>query len=603
MCGKQLFGLLLVPLILNLSPLAQAVQAATPQVVASTPGSQQAAAELRRLSDAYFLEDLRLNPLYAPAKGVNQYNGEFGDYLSDDYLQAQQALERRYLQQVEQLDRSQLSAAERLSFDAFVYARRTALQGFAYPFWLLPLSQEVNKASDVAMQASGDLIYPFDSAADYRAFLGRLEGLARWADQAVVRLGQGSQQGVTLPREVALATAEQVQGLISAEVEASEYAKPLQRLPASIAAGEQAQLREAYRRTISQVLNPALQRLASFLRDDYRSRTSLGWSALPKGGDWYQYLSDQQTSSNMPVEQIFQRGEQEVARIRAEMDAIRREIGFKGDLPALFQHLLNDPQYVWQDPQQQMAAFRQIAARVDSRVPQLFGRTPRTPMEIHPVPAAREDTDGTAWYSQGSADGRQPGVFFVNTKPGLGLFKWEMEANYIHEAVPGHHFQISLKQEQQDLPTFRQYLECNGFEEGWALYVESIGRELGVYQEPLQRFGQLNNEMLRAMRLVVEPGLHVKGWSIAQAQQYMRDNSALTPDYIEYEVLRYLANPGQALSYKVGQLSISDLRGEASAQLGTRFDVKSFHDQVIGSGTLPLQVLRQSVHDWLASQP
>lgn len=601
MSGKHLIGCLLVPLALALTPLVQA-QASSVPPAQSASAPVTVAAQLRRLTDAYFIEDLRLNPLYAPAKGVAQFNAQFGDYLSDDYLQAQQALERRYLQQVEQLDRRQLSEADRLSYDAFVYARRTAIRGFAYPYWLLPLSQEVNKAVDVSMQASGDLIYPFETAADYRAFLSRLEGMAAWADKARERLREGSGKGITLSREVAQATATQVLDLVSSDPLASVYAKPLERLPAAIPAQEQARLREAYRDSISRIVNPALQRLGQFLRDDYKARSTLGWNGLPDGSAWYQYLSDQQTSTDMPVEQIYTRGLQEVARIRAEMDAIRAEVGFQGDLPAFFKHLLNDPQFVWRDPKQQMVAFRQIAGQVDSRVPQLFARTPRTAMEIRRVPVEREETDGSAWYSQGSGDGRTPGVFFVNTRPGLGLFKWEMEANYIHEAVPGHHFQISLKQEQTDLPDFRRYLECNGFEEGWALYVESIGPELGVYRDPLQRFGKLNNEMLRALRLVVEPGLHLKGWSIVRAQQYMAENSALTPDYIEYEVLRYLANPGQALSYKVGQLSISDLRREASEQLGSHFDVRQFHDRLISNGTLPLQVVRQSVGDWVASQ-
>jgi uncharacterized protein (DUF885 family) len=596
----QLAGLLLLPATFALCLTAQAVEQANNPVAVTA--AQVPNAQLRQLVDEYFVQDLALNPLYAPAREVNGYNSQFGDYLSDDYLRAQKALESKYLARAQAINRQQLSEAGRVTYDAFVYSRQMTLKAHDFPFWLLPVTQEVNKANDLAMQASGDLVYPFDSTRDYQDFLARLDGFSQWVDRAIARMQEGGSKGIALPRELADATAEQLQGLVSATVTDSQFYLPVKRFPESISAAERERLSSAYADKVEKVVNPALTRLANFLRHDYQVRKTLGWSHLPNGQAWYQYLSDQQTTSNLPVEEIFTRGEAEVARIQREMEAIRQELGFKGNLQAFFHSMLNDPQYMWSDSAGQLQAFNKISAQVDKAVPKFFSQTPKTPFAIKPIPPAREDTDGSAWYSAGSPDGKTPGVFFVNTKPGLGLYKWEMETTFIHEAVPGHHFQISMKQEQQDSPKFRQFLECNGFEEGWALYVESIGGELGLETDPLQRFGKLNSEMLRAMRMVVEPGLHVKNWSIAQAQQYMQEHSALTPDYIEYEVLRYLANPGQALSYKVGQLTISDLRSQAQAALGDKFDLRLFHDNVINTGTLPLAVLSQKSRDWIDTQ-
>ncbi|MCL6264345.1 DUF885 domain-containing protein [Craterilacuibacter sp. RT1T] len=596
----SLSALLLLPFIFSIALPAQANGQTTNTGIEKT--SPVSSSQLRKLVDEYFQQDLALNPLNAPAYGVNSSNAKFGDYLSDNYLQAQQALEKKYLNLVQAINRSTLSSDDKISYDAFIYGREMTLKSFDYPFWYLPLNQEVNKANDLAMQASGDLIFPFNSTQNYDDFLSRLDGLSLWIDHAIICMQKGSTKGIALPKEIANATADQIQNLIVANPRQSEYYKPILRLPATIPQTEKKRLASAYQQKIRNVVNPALSRLERFLRKDYQTRTTIGWHQLPNGENWYQYLSQQQTTSDLSVDEIFTTGEREVARILSEMDAIRREVGFKGDLKAFFKALLHDPKYQWRNRQAQMATFHHINERVEKALPALFSLRPKTELKIKPIPPAREKTDGGAWYSAGSADGKTPGVFFINTKPGFGLYKWEMEANFVHEVSPGHHFQISLKQEQQNVPKFRQYMAHNGFEEGWALYVESIAQELGLLNDPLQRFGRLNNEMLRALRLVVEPGLHTKGWTIEQAQQYMLDRSALTPDYVQYEVLRYLANPGQALSYKVGQLSISKLRRDASATLGTNFDLRSFHDNVINSGTLPLAVLDKKMKNWVATQ-
>lgn len=582
--------------------LAFAQQPAWSAQMQMAPVTEQSAstadAQFRQTVDEFFVRDAELNPLYAPAKEVNQYNARFGDYLSDNYLAAQKALEQKYLTLVQNMDRKALSVENQLSYDAFVYARETAIKGFEFPFWYLPLTQEVNKVSDLSMQASGDLVFPFETVKDYEDFAARMSDFSHWADLAIERMKQGSAKGIAQPQPVVDATVDLMRGLVTHKVKDSKFYSPVQRFPKSISAADKVRLEKLYRNTVQTQVTPAIERLINYMSTQYKPRTGLGWKDLPNGSAWYQYLSDAQTSTSLPVDTIAQRGEAEVERIYREMNQVKDEVGFKDSLNQFAQQLLTDKKYQWSNRAKQMAAFRAIDQRLESSIPTLFNHFPVTKLEIKPVPADREEIDGSAWYSPGTADATKPGVFFVNTKPGFGLYTWEMEANYIHEARPGHHFQISLKQEQKNVPQFRKFAEINGFEEGWALYVESICQELNLCKEPLQRFGQLNNEMLRAMRLVVETGLHTRNWSVDQAKKYMADHSALSKDYIDYEVVRYLANPGQALSYKVGQLSIKDMRVQSQKALGSRFDVRSFHDQVINSGTLPLSVLQNKIRRW-----
>ena len=577
---------------------------ATPAVAPVAEQAATADTHFRQTVDEFFIRDAALNPLYAPAKEVNQYNARFGDYLSDDYLAAQKALEQQYLALVQKMDRKALNAENQLSYDAFIYARETAIKGFDFPSQYLPLTQEVNKVSDLAMQASGDLVFPFETVKDYEDFAARMSDFSHWADLAIERMKQGSAKGIAQPRPVVDATVELMRGLVSSKVKESKFYSPVQRFPKTISAADRVRLEKLYRKTVQTEVTPAIQRLVNYMSTQYKPREGLGWKDLPNGSAWYQYLSDAQTSTNLSVDTIAQRGEAEVERIYRQMNEAKEAAGFKGSLKDFMQDLSTNKKYQWTQRAKQMAAFKAIDQRLDDSIPKLFNHLPRTKLEIKPVPPEREEIDGAAWYSAGTADASKPGVFFVNTKPGLGLYTWEMESNYVHEARPGHHFQISLKQEQQNVPQFRKFAEINGFEEGWALYVESICQELALCQDPLQRFGQLNNEMLRAMRLVVETGLHTRNWSLDQAKKYMADHSALSKDYIDYEVVRYLANPGQALSYKVGQLSISDMRAQAKQKMGANFDVRSFHDQVISTGTLPLAVLEHKIHRWAdASNP
>lgn len=583
-------------------PAGRSMAAEPPATAVTAPAAQTADQQLRTLVDAYFQQHLALNPLSAPDVGVTRYNDRFGDYLSDQWLAASQTLERDSLAQVARIDRNALSADDRITYDMFRYDREMALRGFDFPFWYLPLNHFDSKASTFADQGSGQGSVSFASAADYRDFMKKMDGFAAWCDQAIVRMREGQQHGVTLPAPLARTLEAQLRGYVTARPEDSVFWKPVEAMPQDIAPDERAALTVAWRDKLVNVVNPAYLRLADFLAHDYRPRSTLGYGSLPNGQAWYQYLADLNTTTRLPVGQIHETGKREVARILGEMNRMRVEAGFHGNLKAFWHALQTDPKYFWTDPKQQIADYVAFRDRIYRRLPLYFNLMPKSPYAVRPVPKETEDTAGVAYYMQGTADGSRPGVFYVNTKPGQQLPKWSLETLAIHEAAPGHHFQISLKQEQQNEPDYRKFASYNAFEEGWAVYCESIGREMGMERDPLQYFGKLNEEMLRAMRLVVDTGLHAQGWSIRQAEAYMHANSALGNGDVHSEVLRYLAIPGQALSYKIGQLTFTRLRNESRQALGSRFDVRAFHDQILATGSLPMAVTETKIHDWIATQ-
>jgi uncharacterized protein (DUF885 family) len=570
--------------------------------VASAPEINHEGQQLRALVDAYYQDDLALNPLDATEAGIHRYDDQFGDYLSDPWLARAKALETDYLARVRQIDRTALSADDRITYDMFSYDRQMALRGFDFPFWLLPINHFDSKALVFADQGSGQGAFPFVTVKNYDDFLRRMDGFAAWTDAAIARMKEGAAKGISLPVPLAKTLEQQLRGYVVARAEDSSFWQPVIAMPATFSPVDRARLTAAYRDKITHVVIPAYLRMANFLQHGYKARRTLGYGSLPNGKAWYQYEADLNTTTALPVEQIHQIGKREVARILLEMNEMRAQAGFRGDLPTFWKYLQSDPKFFWNDPKQQIADYVAFRDRIYPQLPKFFNLMPKTEYQVRPVPKELEDTAGVAYYSPGSADGSRPGVFYVNTKPGQQLPKWSLETLALHEAAPGHYFQISLKQMQTDEPDYRKFANYSAFEEGWAVYSESIGRELGVERDPLQYFGKLNEEMLRAMRLVVDTGLHAKGWSIRQAEMYMHRNSALGAGDIHSEVRRYLAIPGQALSYKIGQLTISDLRAESQRSLGAKFDVRAFHDQVLGSGSLPLSVLETKIHAWITAQ-
>jgi uncharacterized protein (DUF885 family) len=397
----------------------------------------------------------------------------------------------------------------------------------------------------------------------------------------------------------------QLDAMVVTRVEDSQYYAPVKQFPESFTAQDRERLAAAYRTKLDGSLIPAYRRLRDYVRDEYlpRTRATVAWTALPDGEAWYQFYVQEHTTTNMTADEIHQLGLAEVARIRAEMDRVRQQVAFKGDLPAFFDFLETDPQFYFTRGQDLLDGYRALKTRIDAALPRLFSVFPQAGYEVREVEAFRAESAAGASYQQPSADGSRPGIFYVNTYNLKAQPKYGMETLSLHEAAPGHHFQISIQQELEGMPRFRRFGgDYTAYVEGWALYAESLGKELGMFTDPYQWFGRLNDEMLRAMRLVVDTGLHAKGWSRERAIRFMLDNSTLAESDVVAEVERYIAWPGQALGYKVGDLRIQGLRRKAQAQLGDRFDVRDFHREVLGDGAVPLDVLEAKVDRWVAAR-
>lgn len=361
-------------------------------------------------------------------------------------------------------------------------------------------------------------------------------------------------------------------------------------------------MQKAYREAITKQINPAYQRLHDFIRDEYlkSARTTVAWSALPGGAEWYAFLARYFTTTDLTPEAIHDIGLSEVARIRGEMEQVMKQVGFKGDLAAFFKFVQEDPRFYYTDEQALLQAYRDLKTKIDARLPKLFSDFPEAGYEVRPVEAFRAASAAGGSYQPPSADGSRPGIFYVNTYNLKAQPKFGMETLSLHEAAPGHHFQIAIQQELEDLPRFRRFGgDYVAYTEGWALYAESMGKELGMFTDPYQYYGKLSDEMLRAMRLVVDTGLHTKGWSRKQAIRYMIENSSMAPSDVTAEVERYIAIPGQALGYKIGQIRIRELRNQAEAAFGAQFNVREFHSQILRDGALPIGVLEKKIERWI----
>ena len=410
--------------------------------------------------------------------------------------------------------------------------------------------------------------------------------------------------GVVQPKLVVQNMIDQLDNLLAPGLDAAVMMKPVNNFPAAIPAAEQARLKPAYAAAVTTKVNPALTRLRTFLKDEYLpvARDAVGLSAMPGGANLYKHLIAGSTTTAMTADEIHALGLSEVARITRGMASVRTQVGYKGSLPEFFEYLRSDPRFQPASKQALADAYLAVGKRVDAAVPALFSTVPRSKLEIRPVPAFKEKTDAGGSYQQGTPDGARPGVFYFNTYDLPSRTTPGIETLYLHEAVPGHHFQISLAQENADLPAFQRFGGNTAFVEGWALYAESLGPELGMFKDPYQLMGRYSDEMLRAMRLVVDTGLHSQGWSRDKAIKYMLDNSPMGKSDVTAEVERYIAIPGQALAYKVGQLTITRLRARAEAALGRKFDIRAFHEQVLMTGALPMAVLEAKIDGWIAAQ-
>jgi uncharacterized protein (DUF885 family) len=552
--------------------------------------------------DTNWEETLRRDPILATSLGDPHYNARLIDDTTAAWRVDNKSYMERQLKQLKAFNPKTLSDKDRLSYGILKRDIEEALQGERFPGWMLPIRQTGGMPSFLALLGSGKSLQPFRTTQDYDDWIQRLTLAVPMFDGMVANLRVGISKGVTQPRAVVDKVLPQLAALIVTDPEQSIFWGPIKDFPESVAAADRTRVTAQLRTLLVDKVMPAYRRLHNFVRDDYlpKARTSTAWSDLPDGKAWYAHLAQASTTTTLSPDAIHALGQQEVSRILGEMEAVRREVKFDGDLKAFFKQLQDDPRYYYQKPEDLLAGYRALQVRINGLLPKLFDIAPKADYEVRAVEAFRAESAAGAQYEGPSADGARPGVFYVNTFNLKAQPIFGMETLSLHEASPGHHFQISIAQEDTSLPKFRRFnTNYVAYVEGWALYAESLGRELGLFTDPYQWYGRLSDEQLRAMRLVVDTGLHAKGWSRQQAIDYMLANSSMAESDVVSEVERYIARPGQALGYKIGQLEISRLRREAEAALGARFDVKGFHRLVLTSGQLPMSVLRASVVEWV----
>jgi uncharacterized protein (DUF885 family) len=499
------------------------------------------------------------------------------------------------------IDRTKLGPEDALNYDLFKRRIEAELEGRRFPWELMPLNQLYGIQQSVAQILSEQM--PTRSAADYEAILSRLRATPALVDQTIAWMRQGVRRGITPPKVTLGGVVAQVEAMLVDDAAKSPLLGAFHRMPEAIPADRREALKADAAKALAVEALPAFRRLRDFLANDYvpNCRESLATSGLPDGRDWYAYRVAHSTTTRLTPEQIHEIGLEEVQQTRAEMERLMRATGFAGELPAFFDFLRTDPRFFYSRPDELLAGYREIAKRADPEVIKLFGRMPRLPYGVKPMPTHGAASRSAGAYDAGSLAVGRPGYFAANLSAVEIRPKWEMEALVLHEAIPGHHLQIALAQEL-DLPKFRRYGGYLAFGEGWALYAETLGQEMGFYTDPYSRFGALNYQMWRAVRLVVDTGIHALGWSRQQAIDYFKANAAKPEREIAVEIDRYIVSPAQALAYKIGQRKFLELRERATKALGSRFDVRAFHDAVLAEGALPLDVLDTRIDAWIAQR-
>ncbi len=568
------------------------------------PSAQSSEQRLTQLVEEYWEKFLVLNPLSATFFGDNRYNDRLGNNIGPQYLADTLALEREYLKKLETIDPDKLAGQARLTYDIFKLDRDLAIDGFRFPGELLPINQSFGIPSLFAQMGAAGGLHPFATVKNYEDWLKRVNDFVTWVDQAIVNMRTGVTKGIVQPRVVMERILPQLEALVVTDPTQSLFYRPVAQLPESFAQQDRERLAAGFTKAIDAQIVPAYRRLHAFIRDEYlpSTRSTVGIAALPQGAEWYAYLVKLQTTTAMTPEQIHELGLKEVARIRGEMDQVIEQVGFEGDLAAFFAHLRGDSRFYYSESEDLLNGYRALKSKAAEAAPRLFAVAPKADFEIRAVEEFRARSASTASYRPASPDGSRAGVFYVNTFDLKSRPRYTMQAIYLHEAVPGHHFQFSIQQELENLPRFRRFGGYTAYGEGWGLYSESLGKELGFYSDPYDYFGALGAEIFRAVRLVVDTGLHSQGWSREQAIEYMSANAPLGPTDAVSEIERYIANPGQALAYKVGELKLKELRARAAERLGERFDIREFHTEVLTDGALPLDVLEAKIDRWIAER-
>lgn len=584
----------------------------TPAAFAQSPTAavESTITEGQKLKALFAADDeaqLKRNPLGAIFRGDMRYADRLGDYISDEYFANERKAAEDNLATLANIDRAKLNATDQIAYDVFKQNQNDALKGLSKEIMDLTVVRPVNHFfgfhTFYPTFASGQGAAPFKTVEDYENNLKRHKDYIVLTDRSIDRFRQGMASGVFETKLTITNVVDQLNTQLAQKTEESPYYGPVLKFPESFSDADKSRLTAEYREMIEKGIYPANARLRDFLRDSYLplAREQVGLSAMKGGEELYQYLIEQTTTLPMKADEIHKLGLSEVERIKTGMEAVKKEVGFKGTLPEFFEYLRTDPKFKPASREGLTQGYYDIGKKVDAVIGQQFKVIPKAPLEIKPYEEFREKYEAGGSYQNGTPDGKRPGTFYFNaydlpsrTTPGMTTL-------YLHEGAPGHHFQIMLAQENEALPAFMRFGGNTAYVEGWGLYAETLGYDMGLFKDPYQRFGTLSDEMLRAMRLVVDTGLHSKGWTRDQAIDYMLANSDMGRTDATAEVERYIAIPSQALAYKIGALTIQRLKKKSQDALGKKFDVREFHNQVLNTGALPLTVLEKKIDDWIAA--
>ena len=557
--------------------------------------------EINKLFENYYQETLKLYPLNATSQGDDRYNNFLPNDLTNDFRDDEKTLYTNYKNYLSDFDNNLLNTEDLLSKKVLMWECDRNLERLNFNEYFTPINQMWTLQLNMGQYAAGLSAQPFKTTDDYNNWLSRIDDYIIWLNTAELRMREGIENGQVLPKSLTKKVIPQLKTILNTDLNVNLFYSPIRQFPNYFTDDEKSILIKDYSNMVLNKIIPAYKKLYDFMKNEYlnNGRDSSGIDALDNGSNYYDYSIKLYTTTNMSADEIHNVGLNEVARISSEMELIKNKVGFKGDLKSFFNHVRELGELIpFNSPDQVINNFNEIHKKMMPQVNSLFGLQPKTLFEVRRTESFRE-ASASAEYNSGSLDGTRPGIFYVPI-PNIDEYNFFSDEDlFLHEAIPGHHFQISLQQENELLPSFRKTLWYSAYGEGWALYSESLGKELGLYEDPYQYFGMLSAEMHRSIRLVVDTGIHTKGWSREKAIQYSLDNEAESEAGIISEIERYMANPGQALSYKIGQLKIRQLRSKAEINLGDKFDIKMFHEKILESGCIPLKLLEEKIDKWI----
>jgi uncharacterized protein (DUF885 family) len=577
--------------------------------IAGAAAAADRAADLDTLYGEFWEENLKLRPLTATYAGDPRYNGDLPNSFSLEYQEQQRAFQQKYLDRARAIGSDGLTGQDRLSYEIFTLNRESELEDFKFPQRLLPINQFYNVANSFAQLGSGTGAQPFVTVKDYDDWLRRAARIPVLFEQAIVNMREGMRAGIVEPRVLMEKVLPQLDANATDEVENSIFWGPVSRMPQEFSAADRERLTTAFRNLVATQLNPAYRKLRAFIADEYlpKARDTFGRGALPAGAAWYEHNVRDNTMRSMTPARVHQVGLDEVARLQDGMRQVAKELGYKesvkslAELHGFFDWMKARDDMYFKSREELLAAYQAFGRGVAPALPTYFNLRPKTDYEVRLVEPFREASASAGQYQGPSLDGKRPGIFYVNAYDLKARPRWALASLTLHEAAPGHHFQISLQRELEDLPMFRRFSRDTAYIEGWGLYAEYLGYEMGIYKDPVARFGALDAELWRAIRLVTDTGMHFKGWTRQRTIDYMLANSPSEMTRAVSEAERFSAIPGQALAYKIGQLKIVELRRRAEKALGRKFVVAEFHDEVLKDGAVPLEVLEAKIDRWIAA--